>query len=236
MVRLGLQLTLRSGREALSRFLLMAAAVAVGVTVLLAVLAGYHAYQATSNRACWECTAAAPGKPSPMSSELWNYSENIYRGQFIEQLDVAALGPKAPVMPGLSRLPAAGQYYASPALATLVRDVPKDELGNRFPGSLAGSIGFRALSGPTELVAVVGYTPAKLAALPGTITVDKISMAPHAEGTTGIYRIAFGIGAIIVLFPLLIFINTATRLAAFRLRHCSFGPTMPPHSKKPERC
>ena len=216
MTRLGLRLTLRSGNEALLRLVLTAAAVAIGVTVLLAVFADYHAYQVTSNRACWECTQGALGPSSPARSELWNYSENIYNGRFIEELDVAALGPKAPVVPGLSRLPSAGQYYASPALSNLIRSVPRDELGDRFPGAQVGTIGYQALSGPTELVVFIGYSPAKLAALPGTVTVDQIATAPDVQGTTAIYRLLFGIGTIVVLFPLLVLINTATRLAAAR--------------------
>ena len=216
MTRLGLRLTLRSGHEAFVRLMVTAASVAIGVMVLLSVLAGYHAYQVTSNRACWECTEAAPGSPAPARSELWNYSENIYKGQFIEELDVAALGAKAPLVPGLSRLPGAGQYYASPALAALIRSVPRDELGDRFPGSEVGTIGYQALSGPNELVIIIGYSPSKLAALPGTVTVDHIATVPDVQGTTGIYRLFFGIGAIVVLFPLLILINTATRLAATR--------------------
>ena len=64
MVRLGLQLTLRSGREALGRALMIAVAVAIGVTVLLSVFADYHAYQAVTSRQCWECTQAAP-RPGP---------------------------------------------------------------------------------------------------------------------------------------------------------------------------
>jgi hypothetical protein len=216
MVRLGLQLTLRTGREAVVRLVLTALAVAIGVTVLLAVFAGYHAFQATSGRACWECTQAAPANAPASHLELWNYSENIYQGRFIEELDVAALGRDAPVVPGLTKLPGAGQFYASPALAGLLKTVPRDELGQRFPGTEVGTIGYQALSGPTELVAIVGYSPAKLASVPGTIKVDHISTAKDVQGTTGIYRLAFGIGAIIVLFPLLILINTATRLAAAR--------------------
>ena len=216
MVRLGLQLTLRTGREAIVRLILTAVAIAIGVTVLLAVLAGYHAFQATSDRPCWECTAAAPAGVPAAHSELWNYSENIYQGRFVEELDVAALGRDAPVMPGLTRLPGPGQFYASPALAQLIKTVPRDELGGRFPGSYAGTIGHQALSGPSELVAVVGYSRAPLAALPGTVKVDTISTTPDVQGTTGIYRLAFGIAAIIVLFPLLMLINTATRLAAAR--------------------
>jgi hypothetical protein len=223
MLRLGLQLTLRSGREALGRALMIAVAVAIGVTVLLSVFADYHAYQVVTSRQCWECTQGAPGAGATGSqvvatanSELWNYSENIYKGQFVEVLDVAPLGAQAPVVPGLSKLPEAGQFYASPALASLIKSVPGDELGDRFAGTEVGTIGAQALSGPNELVAIVGYPRATLAALPGTITVDHIATTPDVQGTTALYREAFWIAAIVVLFPLLILVNTATRLAAAR--------------------
>ena len=144
------------------RLLLTAVAVAIGVTVLLAVFADYHAFQVTSRRPSWESTQPIQGPVTSTSNvELWNYSENIYQGQFIEVLDVAALGPKAPVVPGIPKLPGAGQFYASPALATLLRSVPSNELGARFPGSQIGEIGQAALSGPQELVAIVGYSPAR---------------------------------------------------------------------------
>ena len=175
MVRLGLQLTLRTGREAIVRLVLTALAVAIGVTVLLAVLADYHAFEATSQRPCWECTMSAPAGASNSNSELWKYTENIYQGRFVEELDVAALGRTRRWSRGSTRLPTAGQYYASPALARLIKTVPYDELGQRFPGTEAGTIGYQALSGPTGLVAIVGYPPAQLAALPDTVKVDKIS-------------------------------------------------------------
>ena len=72
MLRLGLQLTLRSGREALVRLLITAAAVAVGVALLLGVLAEFHAYQTNANKACWSCTqgTSLPGT-LPTHGELW---------------------------------------------------------------------------------------------------------------------------------------------------------------------
>jgi hypothetical protein len=216
MLRLGLQLTLRSGREALVRALMIAAAVAIGVTVLLSVFADYHAYQAMNSRPCWECTQAAPVHFAASGSELWNYSENIYKGKFIEVLDVAPLGAKAPILPGVTELPAPGQYYTSPALASLIKSVPSDELGDRFPGTYAGTIGPQALTGPNELVAFVGYPRSTLALMPGTITVDHLATTPDIQGTTALYREAFWTAAIVVLFPLLILVNTATRLAAAR--------------------
>jgi hypothetical protein len=229
MLRLGLQLTLRSGREALVRLVITAVAVAVGVALLLGVLAEFHAFQANANQPCWSCTQGSPvPSPLPSSGELWNNSVDFYQGQTITRLDVAALGPNAPVLPGISRLPAPGEYYASPALAALLRTVPADELGDRFPGHLAGTIGDAALNGTNDLVIYIGYTPAALNAVPGLPGSNKggpvpgaqwvtsISTAPAPEVFTPFFRYAFGVGVLAVLFPMLVLISTATRLAADR--------------------
>jgi hypothetical protein len=218
MVRLGWQLTLHSGREAFTRLLLTTVAVAIGVAVLLGVFAEFHAFQVNGNRSCWECTQGTAALPQrlPGHGELWNYSVDYYQGQTIERLDVAALGPDAPVPPGISRLPGGGQFYASPALADLLRTVPRDELGDRFPGTMIGTIGNQALSGPGELAIYVGYRPSPLAAVPGTSVVTAIQAAPGPEVFTPFFRYAFGVGVLAVLFPVLILISTATRLAAAR--------------------
>jgi hypothetical protein len=229
MVRLGLQLTLRSGREALVRLLITAAAVAVGVALLLGVLAEFHAFQANANQACWSCTlGSAVPSPLPSHGELWNDSVDFYEGQTITRLDVAPLGANAPVPPGVTRLPAPGQYYASPALAALLAAVAANELADRFPGHLAGTIGDAALNGADELVIYIGYTPAALDAVPsipesnkggvvpGTQWVTSISTKPAAEVFTPFFRYAFGVGVLAVLFPMLVLISTATRLAADR--------------------
>ena len=216
MLRLSLQLALRGGREALIRLVLTTVAVAVGVAVLLCVLAEFHAFQASNSRPCWECTTQASSGASPASEELWNDSADFYQGQTIERLDLAALGPRAPVPPGISRLPGPGQYFASPALAALLRTVPRDELGARYPGTLAGTIGDRALSGPDELVIFIGYRSAQLAALPNTMRVDHIAAAPGKQVWSSYFRDAFAVGVLAVLFPILILIGTATRLSAAR--------------------
>jgi len=219
MYRLGLRLTLRSGREPFVRLLVTAAAVAVGVAIMLAVLADFHAFQVTNSRPSWESTTGQPvgkGYASASHSELWNYSNDIYRGQTMERLDIAALGPRSPVPPGISRVPAAGQYYASPALAALISSTPADQLGDRFPGTLAGTIGHKALTGPEELVIYVGYAPAKLAGLPATAVVNKIATAAGRQVWSSYFRDAFVVGALAFVFPILILVGTATRLAAAR--------------------
>jgi ABC-type lipoprotein release transport system permease subunit len=233
MFRLGLRLTLRSGREALIRLLVTMTAVALGVAVMLAVLADFNAFQATNAKPAWEATTAmvtsaaarpdsgTPATPAEITAaapnvELWNYTESVFEGRTIEVLGLAALGPQAPVPPGAAQLPAAGQYYASPALAALIRTVPPDELGDRFPGTSAGTIGDQALTGPGELVVYVGYHPAQLAGLPQTMRVDQIAHGPQTSVWTNYFRDAFAVGALAFLFPVLILIGMATRLAASR--------------------
>jgi len=219
MYRLGLRLTLRSGREPFVRLLVTAVAVAIGVAIMLAVLADFHAFRVTSFRPSWESTtgqAVTVGYASAPHSELWNYSNDIYRGQTIERLDLAALGPNSPVPPGISKLPATGQFYASPALAALIRSTPANQLADRFPGRLAGTIGQQALTGPDELVVYIGYRPAALAGLPATQVVNKISTASQRQVWTSYFRDAFVVGAIAFVFPILILVGTATRLAAAR--------------------
>jgi hypothetical protein len=232
MLRLGLQLALRSGREALVRLVITGAAVAVAVALLLGVLAEFHAFQANANQACWSCTQGAT-VPSPLPShgDLWNDSVDFYQGQTITRLDVAPLGADAPVPPGITTLPAPGEYYASPALAALLKTVPADELGDRFPGHLIGTIGDAALNGTNDLVIYIGYTPAALAGaavsaakhgpatpapVPGTTWVTSISTAPPQQVFTPFFRYAFGVGVLAVLFPMLVLISTTTRLAADR--------------------
>lgn len=225
MFRLGIRLTLRSGREAFVRLVVTSCAVAVGVAIMLAVLADFHAFEVTNHRPNWEGTAAggSGGSSSLVGTavggsgvELWNYSDEVFAGQTIERLDVAALGSHAPVPPGIRHLPAAGQYYASPALAALIRGTPRGQLGDRYPGRLAGTIGDAALTGPDELVVYVGETPSALAGLPNTIKVDKINTAPGRQVWSHYFRDAFIVGALAFLFPILILIGTATKLASAR--------------------
>jgi FtsX-like permease family len=217
MLRLSLRLTLHSGREALVRLLITAAAVAVGVGLLLGVLSELHAFESNAYKACWSCTQGASVPAAlPAHGELWNNSVDFYQGQTISRLDVAALGPGAPLPPGISRLPAPGTYYASPALAGLLKTVPADQLGDRFPGRLAGTIGQAALTGSNELAIYIGYTPAALSGVDGTQWVTSLYTGAGQQVFTPFFKDAFYVGMLAVLLPMLVLISTATRLAADR--------------------
>jgi hypothetical protein len=212
MVRFGLHMSLRGGREALVRLLVTAAAVGIGVGLLLSVLGTYHAYQTAVAKPCWECT----NQSVATGTLLWNYNEDVYDGKTIERLDVATLSADAPTIPGLAHMPAAGQYAASPALAALLATVPADELRDRFPGTLAGTIGAAGLQSPDELAIVIGRPAAELASLPNTQRVSHIQTAPRGLSTSQFYQFGFALGTVALLLPLLVLIGNATRMAAGR--------------------
>ena len=219
MSRLAVQLTLRGGKEALARLLVTLVAVGIGVAILLAVLADFHAFRTTNDRPFWEGTYPSASTATEHSTDrelLWNYSNDIFAGRTIERLDVAAVGRRPPVPPGIPSLPGAGQYYASPALARLLAATPADQLAARFPGTQVGTIGQPALTGPDELVIYVGRAPTELKALPATVAVTSISTATGRQVWSPYFRDAFVVGAVAFLFPILIFIGTATRIGATR--------------------
>ena len=229
MIRLGLRLTFRGGREAVARLVITALATALGVGMLLSTVAGMHAVREQDDRYAWLETGAGFVHPRPVPAGttplLWSLSPDEFRGRIIARVDLAAMGAHSPVPPGLPRLPAAGEYYASPALVTLLKQAPRDQLAARFPGHLAGTIGAAALAAPDSLVAVVGRTPAELRAYPRAQAVRYISTTSPAECRTGCYAIGIdrngvqlvlGVVAAALLFPLLIFVGVASRLSAAR--------------------
>ncbi|MFE2430221.1 FtsX-like permease family protein [Streptomyces sp. NPDC059373] len=227
MISFGLRLTLRGGREAVARLIVTAAAVALGVGLLLVTLAAVNGVNTQNARYAWlnsgaRGATAAGVKPSP--DPLWGtLSADLYDGKSIIRVDVAATGPESPVPPGIPRLPGPGQYYASPALSALLRSAPAAELGDRYAGSQVGTIGAAALPGPDSLIVIVGHTVDELSHLPDAALVTSIAtQSPGSCSNCQNGTRASGIDLILsvtsaaLLFPVLIFIGTATRLAAAR--------------------
>jgi hypothetical protein len=239
VIRLGLRLTLQGGREAAIRLILIAAAVALGSGLLLTCLAGINAIDAQNSRFAWLNSGAAAtasahsggasGRETASSREplWWLISGDFFGGQAIGRVDVAATGPASPVPPGIPHLPGPGRYYASPALTRLLRSTPASELGDRFPGRQVGTIGPAALPAPNSLVIIIGYTPRQLSRAPGAVRVSSIFTKSPSSCTGSTCLVGVGIDArgidlilsvvaCALLFPLLIFVATATRLSAAR--------------------
>ena len=175
MIGLGLRLVISGGREAIIRFVVLAVAVGLGVGLLLTVVAATNAVSTWNNRHAWFVTGTVWVPPGPAAAGIaplwWHPGSDIFNGQTISRFDVAATGTSSPVPPGLARDPAPGQYYASPALAALLRSTPANQLADRYPGRLAGTIDDAALSSPDSLVIIIGHSPAQLAGTPGSVRV-----------------------------------------------------------------
>ncbi|MFI0168854.1 FtsX-like permease family protein [Streptomyces sp. NPDC017095] len=224
MIAFALRLAVSGGREALARLAMIAAAVAIGVGLLLSTLASMNAVERTNQRQVWLDTGAATRTGQTSAHPLWWWPHgDYYDGKSLTEVDIAATGPTSPVPPGLTRLPSPGEYYASPALAKLIRDTPADQLGGRFPGRLSGTIGDAALASPDSLIAVIGRTPDQIKAAPGARAVTTIARtrppscdnacwdnAVAGDALTLISSVVAGA----LIFPVLIFIATATRLSA----------------------
>ncbi len=224
MIRLGLRLTLGSGREAALRVLVTAAAVALGVGLLLACMAGVNGLHAQTDRGAWLDTSAQALPPTSTSDRLWWISRTDQFGnQAIDQVDLAAAGPNAPVPPGIPHLPGPGEYYASPALTTLLQSEPANELRDRYPGHQIGTIGPAALPSPNSLIIVIGHTARQLSHAPGAVEVGAIQRTPAncyaCQSTIGsgpVLQFTLVGGAVALLLPVLILIATASRLSAAR--------------------
>ncbi|MEV4347289.1 ABC transporter permease [Actinoplanes sp. NPDC049596] len=214
MIRFSLRLAVAGGREAVTRLVVIAAAVAVGAGLLLATLAGVNAVndQLTRFAALYPQSAAAGGAAQPL---WWSTREDYFHGEPIVRIDVAATGPASPVPPGLPRTPGAGEYYVSPALQRLLEDTPADQLADRYPGRNAGLIGDVALPSPDSRVLITGGNPADVADLPQARALTSVGDNPPALPETAVDLIMSVIVAGL-LFPVLIFIGTATRLNAAR--------------------
>ncbi|GAA2835968.1 FtsX-like permease family protein [Kitasatospora sp. CM 4170] len=225
MIAFALRLAVSGGREAVARLLMIAAAVAIGVGLLLSALAGINAVGKSNERLLWTNTGAVSRTETAPVDPLWWWDHgDHFDGKEIFRVDVAATGPTAPVPPGLDRLPAPGEYYTSPALAELLRRTPAVELGDRFPGRPAGVIGDEALPSPDALYVVAGRTPAEIEHMPGASRVTTIATAlpPSCEhdycpglGVRGdAMTLILSVVAGALIFPVVVFIGTATRLSA----------------------
>jgi hypothetical protein len=236
VISLGLRLAVSGGREAVIRLIVLAVAVGLGVGLLLTSLSAINAVNSQNERHAWLWTGTLqePAGHAPAGTDplWWSTSGDEFAGRLVARVDVAATGPTSPVPPGIPRDPAPGQYFASPALASILRGTPADELADRYPGRLTGTIGDAALPSPNSLYIIVGHTAAQLDRRPDAIAVTAIATAlpggsvvnrkglgiqPPDEGVSASgVDLIFSVVALALLTPLLIFIGTATRLSAAR--------------------
>jgi FtsX-like permease family protein len=233
VIRFGLRLSTRGGKESLVRLVVMALAVAVGVAMLLLTMATINGLGAQNSRGAWMATSpryengqptfADRGANAPTTNSRtiwWLVTSSQFENQVIVRVDAAAVGAHPVVPPGIPRLPGPGEFYASPALSALLKETPASQLGDRFGGREIGSIASTALPSPSDLVIVIGQSAHTMSHIDGAGKIDSLvktsnNGGPDTTGTTGL-QIILGILALVLLFPVLVFVGSAMRLSAAR--------------------
>jgi hypothetical protein len=130
-----------------------------------------------------------------------------YREHDIVSTYVNPSGPRAPLPPGLSRLPGDGEIVVSPALAALLAS--DASLRPRFPQRVIGTIG---RTGVTDADTLSFYA--------GDSSIDPDNAQPVYGYGQPINRemppelvILIAIGTVVLLVPVLVFIATSARIA-----------------------
>lgn len=205
---LSVRLLRLGGRRAAASAALVGIGIAIGTALLAVALGAVHGWDAREDRAGWRSGDVAAAAGTPVA--LVRTSLDAAAGQVVHRVDVAAVVPDAPAPPGLLRMPAPGEVWLSPALAALARDLPPGELADRFPAP-AGILGDAGLTGPGELVAVVGRVPAEV---PDAVPVAGFDSA--ASDLLVVYRQLTYVAAALLVFPVASLLGASARLTAAR--------------------
>ena len=235
---LGARLALAGGRRATGRLLLTAISTGLGVAVLLlaaAIPGMWHTYQDRTYGLAYESSGSLVGWPDqhpelpvpPGVDPLYMArGGTVYRGVYIDGAYLRAAGPRAPLPPGLDRIPAPDEVYVSPALARLLDSPEGALLRPRFPQRIAGLLGEAGLRGPHDYRFYAG-TPA-LRSFAGSMTVVTAfggEVFPSSPLPPVLWLLLV-VGVVVLLVPVLTVIAAAgrvgglardRRLAALRL-------------------
>ena len=213
---------------------LTAVGVAVATALALVALSLRPALDARDDRMAWREPAAAQ---QDQAVAVQRRSTDLFEHRSIDRVDLAPLAAGAgatrelPTPPGLSRFPGEGEVFVSPALERLLEDEPAERLADRFPGTVAGTIGLDGLAHDDELVVVVGHAAGELVADPSSARVPlgvRLADEPSAAtpvrsfATTGdhplleSYKITASLAAVLLVVPALLLLGSAARLTAAR--------------------
>jgi hypothetical protein len=225
---LGARLTLAGGRAGLLRTGATAVAVGLGVAVLLVAaslpaMRGGHVARGDARVAT---DRAAPGPGTVLVAEV----PTEFRGRQVKGRLLEPGGPRAPLPPGLIRMPRPGEVFVSPALRDLLATGDGHRLlAPRIPGRVAGTVAPPGLLGPSELAFYAGARGLGEDAR----RVDHFGTSVPSE-TSAVLGVLTVIVLVALLLPVAVLVGTAVRtggedrdrrLAALRLVGADHGMT-----------
>jgi ABC-type lipoprotein release transport system permease subunit len=204
---------LRGDRRTRTSAILTGVGVAVATGLVLLLVSLPFATQVSAERSQWQQQRSSVNAERP-AQLLMSTSEDFVDGQKITRIDVAPVGNPGAITlpPGLSKFPAPGETWVSPALGKLMHGLPAAQLADRFTPNVAGALGNDALRFPEQLVALVGHNATDMPP-------DAIPAPGFTQGGArpdGLLQLLSGVGVVVLLVPSLVLVASAARLTAAR--------------------
>ncbi|MEU1313914.1 ABC transporter permease [Streptomyces tibetensis] len=155
---MGVRFAFSGGREGWTRALLTAVGVGLGVALLLLTTAIPNALAERDRReeARSDHTFGQQEIPKADDTLIVLDADTTFRDMDVRGRMLEAEGPRAPLPPGVSAFPAAGEMVVSPALKELLASDDGKLLRERLDYRIAGTIGEQGLVGSHELAYFAG--------------------------------------------------------------------------------
>ncbi|MER5718735.1 FtsX-like permease family protein [Streptomyces sp. NPDC002132] len=235
---MGARFAFAGGREGWARMLLTAVGVGLGVALLLLTTAIPNALAVRQEReeARTDITFNNPKIPRSDATLLVADVPTTFREKEVRGREVQPEGPRAPVPPGLSRLPGVGEMVVSPALKRLLESDDGKLLRERLPDRIVGTIGESGLIGSQEFAYFRGVD--HLVITDETYRIARIDRFgdpdPTPQSMDPILVLLTLVVFLVLLMPVAVFIAAAVRfggerrdrrLAALRLVGSDSGMT-----------
>jgi hypothetical protein len=203
----GIRLAMGARRSGWLRLALTAFGTGIGVLVLLFAASVPHVVSQhhTRSEAPLQQTTRVAGVAPLRQAEVYT----DYHGDSVNLDYLQPTGANSPLPPGLSRLPGRGEVVLSPVLAKLLESSDGQLLRPRIPGRVVGTIADDGLTGPAELIAYIG------AKIPTSqaMTVYGFGSEQPGQPTPPLLLVLVVVGAVVLLFPVFVFVVTAARLS-----------------------
>ncbi len=206
---LGVRLAVGGSRNSWTRLALQGFGIGLCVALLLLAASLPTAMDARDDRIDARSAVAHGDGPAPLLAEDHSHQ---FRSESIRGFYLRVLAPDAPVPPGVDRVPGDGEVFLSPALADLLASPAGALLQPRLPERVVGTIGQAGLENPRELRFYAGDS--SLEESSNGNTVYSWGRARDRAGLNPQLWLLSLVGVVVLLFPVLVFVGVATRLAA----------------------
>lgn len=213
---LGVRLVAGGGRQSLTRLVLTAVGVGLGVALLLLACSApavYRAHEERNAARAYEFIQQHPVAATDRTVLVANL-DTEYRDASIRGLALQADGAHPVLPPGVTALPAPGEMLVSPALRALLSTPDGALLRQRLPYRIAGTIGDRGLSGPNEDAFYLGSTRLAGATGGSIVRVDRFGEPVGRTSLDPVLLLLTVVAVAVLLVPIAVFIGAAVRFGA----------------------